>query len=313
MRRTLPLLPALALLGAAHAQTFPAVPRKGTVYDGARLLSREQAATIDALSRDFQRDTGAPIVVATLPSLDAFGAKTMGIERYAGALFDQWRIGSRAHNGGVLLVVAKADRKARIEMGRDWGHRYDAKSRSIMQGTVLPAFKRGDLGGGIVRGCQALAHLADETTASPSASPPTSFAQTYAPDAFPSEPMTSPEPDGLPFGLLCLAAPMLIVVLLVRAARRAGGATVRPPRAGGFGSQPPTYGRDDDAFAAGYVAGQMASPPVVIDASPAYDPSPSDDPSPSFDSGSSADIGGSFDSGSFDSGDSGGSGDTGGW
>lgn len=318
MRRLLLLPCLLALAGAAVAQTFPPTPKGTVVYDGANLLSNEDANAINALSRAFLRDTGAPIVVATFPSLESVGAKGMGIERYSTALFNQWRIGRKTENGGILLLVAKDDRKVRIELGKDWKHDYDAGAKSINQSVIVPAFKRGDYAGGIRRGCEALSHLADRPAGAGAgpAGPPVE----QAPFGMPEEPMSgmggvSDSGIGgfIGAGLCTCGVPILLVVVVgsIIASRRRRNYGYGGPYNSTVNSGP--YNQYDDprddsgAFIAGMVAGQVMSQPV-------YDPTPFDSgPSydPGFDSGSS-DSGG-FDSGGFDSGDSGGGGDTGDW
>ena len=297
------------LSGMARAQTFPPTPTNGTVYDGARLLSAQDVATINTVSRRFQRDTGAPIVVATFPSLESVGAKRMGIERYSTDLFNAWRIGHRQEggNGGILLVVAKADRKVRIELGRDWRRGYDAGARRVDQETILPAFRSGDFAGGIVRGCEALANLST-TPQAPNAPPPPGFGNgstvSEEPMAIPSG-MTQESSDGFPGGLLCLGAPILLLMFIA-------GAFARRRRAWGYGRGYGPTGpyvnspSDDDGFLTGMAVGQMMSQPT-------YDPGPSYDTTPSYDPGPSMDSGGFDSGGSFDSGSSGGGGDTGSW
>ena len=309
------LTPTFALLAVlvstASAQLFPGVPKSGSVYAGAGLLTKRDRAKIDALSRAFRKDTGAPIVVATLPSLESVSAKSMGIEKYATALFNQWRIGRNTANGGILLLVAKKERKVRIELGKDWKHDYDAKTHAVMQGTIVPAFKRGNFPGGIVKGCQALSKLKDvpPRSAEPAAIAPEDGSRIDWNEGSPNRSLEPPSAGFPSEGLICLALPMafFIVVMVSLASRR------RYRRRGGslFGSGTSTNGyydrrNDDDAYLAGVAAGQAMSQPT-------YDPGPSHDPSPSLDSTPSFDSGGSSDSGSFDSGSSGGGGDTGSW
>lgn len=299
MRPTALALASALLAGAASAQTFPSPPKDGAVYDRARLLAPADVQSIVDVSRDFKRDTGAPIVVATFPSLKSVGAKAMGIERYSTALFNKWRIGHQdeGRNGGILLVVAKADRKVRIELGKDWRHDYDAGAKEINQGTILPAFRKGDFAGGIVRGTQALAGLAN--SASPMDESVTTSEVPY--ELVPSSQESSS--GGFPGGLFCIGVPVLFFIVIASSLsnRRRGYHQ-------GYGS---SFGQDhhvtyvddrsdDAAFLAGVAAGQSMS-------QPSYDPGPSYDSTSSFDS-SSSDSGSSFDSGS-----SGGGGDTGSW
>jgi len=239
------------------------------------------------------QDTGAPIVVATFPSLRQVGAQNIGIERYSTELFNRWRIGRNDANGGILLLVARDDRKVRIELGRDWRHDYDGAARKINQTVILPAFKRGDFSGGIVSGTEALAQMANWPNGSPNW--PEELLNTQAPK--------EPPPYLLFFigGCCCCFVPVLAIAGLIQKAVQ------RPNYRRPYTDQARVY--DDPNYpandAAGFVAGMavgeiMSSPPVAPDPTP-------------YDSGSTFDSG-SFDSGGgFDSGDSGGGGDSGSW
>jgi hypothetical protein len=80
------------------------------------------------------------------------------IEEFARRWFNSWGIGTlnapsgaRA-NRGMLLLVSVGDRKARIELGADWGRGANGYSQSVMAASIIPAFKRGDYSGGIAAG-----------------------------------------------------------------------------------------------------------------------------------------------------------------
>ncbi len=318
IKRFVPIFGMLVVAASSSGQTFPPVPKSGWVYDGAGLLSSSDKLKIDTLSRDFDGDTGAPIVVATLPSLQSVGAQSEGIEKYSTQLFDAWKIGhgQNGKNGGILLVVAKADHKVRIELGKDWKRDYDAGAHSIDQATILPAFKRGDFAGGIVAGCQALAILANSGASAGASNAPASVPA--VPIAGSGSPMLdSPSSsDGFPpVGMLfCFGAPLALFALVVASVKNRRRMGIGQPFGSTIGSGAngpytitPNFTNDDDAFAAGLIAGSVMS-------GPAYDPGPSFDSSPSADSGPSIDTSSGFDSsGSFDSGSSGGGGDTGSW
>jgi uncharacterized protein len=89
----------------------------------------------------------------------------MRIEAFAMLLFNQWEIGHATLGGqdwntGILLLVSKRDRKARIELGAGWGHDKDALCRQIMDDLIIPEFKRGEFAKGIVAGVGALDKMA---------------------------------------------------------------------------------------------------------------------------------------------------------
>ena len=140
------LLAALLALPAA-AQDLPARP-EGPVYDGADMIDDAAEAQLDRQLRAYNKETGRSVVVATVPSLDG-----ETVEGYAVDLYETWGIGGEETDEGALLLVAKDDRKIRIEVG--YGSTptlTDAMSGRIIRNTITPAFKQGDFTGGIVAG-----------------------------------------------------------------------------------------------------------------------------------------------------------------
>ena len=74
------------------------------------------------------------------------------IEPYANRLFRAWGLGQAGENNGILLVVAKNDRKMRIEVGYGLeGTLTDLHTKLIIENTMVPAFRAGDFAGGISR------------------------------------------------------------------------------------------------------------------------------------------------------------------
>ncbi|RYG24745.1 TPM domain-containing protein, partial [bacterium] len=200
VRPSLIAIAVLALSAGANAQSFPPIPQGTAVYDGAGLLSPQDESAISNLAQAFMRDTGAPIIVATFPSLAQVGAQGVGIEAYSTALFNNWRIGRNDANGGILLVVARDDRKVRIELGKDWKNDYDAAARNVNQNVILPAFRRGDYSGGIRSGVDALAQMANGSAAP---APDTGGAPVGGPMATPYGPAPyGPTGGGFDFGSL---------------------------------------------------------------------------------------------------------------
>jgi uncharacterized protein len=95
----------------------------------------------------FEKKSSDQIVVATIGSLDG-----EAIEPYANRLFRAWGLGQGGENNGILLLVAKSDRKMRIEVGYGLeGTLTDLHSKLIIENTMVPAFRAGDFSGGISR------------------------------------------------------------------------------------------------------------------------------------------------------------------
>ena len=84
----------------------------GLVTDLAGVLDADGKAGIEALLRETEQNTSAEIALATVPSLDG-----RTVEDYANALFNEWGVGKRGKDNGVLVLVAPTERKIRIEVG----------------------------------------------------------------------------------------------------------------------------------------------------------------------------------------------------
>jgi len=144
------LLAFFALAAPATAQTFP--PLTGRVVDQAHLLTPAQVQELTSKSEALEAQSKRQFVVATVNSLEGYP-----IEDYAYRLGRYWKIGSGKANDGVLLVVAPKERKVWIATGYGaGGFLTDAMSGIITREAILPRFKAGDMGGGIVAGADAI-------------------------------------------------------------------------------------------------------------------------------------------------------------
>lgn len=138
---------ALLCLGiAALAANFPALT--GRIVDQANVIPAETRAALEPKLADLEAKSGIQLVVATVTSLEG-----EEIEPYANELFRTWKLGEKAKNNGVLLLVAPNERRLRIEVGYGLeGTLTDALSKVIIANAITPRFKTGDFGGGISRG-----------------------------------------------------------------------------------------------------------------------------------------------------------------
>ena len=158
----LPLL-VFTLGGAAlTANDFP--PLAGRVVDEAGLLSPAERESLTQALAQHEQSTGQQVVVVTLKSL-----RDRPIEDYGYQLGRHWGIGAKDKNTGALFIIAPKERKVRIEVGYGLeGTLTDAASRLIIENIVLPAFRSGQFGPGIVAGTGAilktLAHDEGATT-----------------------------------------------------------------------------------------------------------------------------------------------------
>jgi uncharacterized protein len=128
------------------ALNFPALT--GRVVDQANVMTAESRGDIEAKLQALEDKSGIQLVVATVPSLQG-----SDIETYANELFRFWKLGEAQKNNGVLLLVAPAEHKVRIEVGYGLeGTLTDALSSVIISSAIVPRFKAGDYSGGIARG-----------------------------------------------------------------------------------------------------------------------------------------------------------------
>jgi uncharacterized protein len=145
------LLSALVLIGASAAQAaYPARP-EGPVLDAANIIPDADEAALDAKLRNYNQQTGRAVVVATVPSLDG-----ETIELFAVKLFENWGLGGKETDEGLLLLVAPTERKVRFEIGYGLHAIFpDVYASRIIRGEIAPRFKSGDLPGGINAGIDA--------------------------------------------------------------------------------------------------------------------------------------------------------------
>jgi len=137
----------LALATPATAQNYP--PRPATpVLDQAGILRPEQIIDINSKAQALYSGSGRTFFVAIVKSLDG-----TTVEDYGGGLLRAWKVGDAKKDDGVILLVAPAERKVRIETGYGAeGFLPDILAGRIIRDTVVPKFKAGDMGGGVVAG-----------------------------------------------------------------------------------------------------------------------------------------------------------------
>ena len=143
----------LVCAGTAQTLTFPTL--SGRVVDEAGLLDpAARAALTDSLA-SLEAKTTDQLVVVTLKSLPG-----TSLEDYGYQLGRRWQVGQKDKNNGVLLIVAASEREVRIEVGYGLeGELTDALTKYIIETSILPRFKAGDLPGGIKIGVAQIAQV----------------------------------------------------------------------------------------------------------------------------------------------------------
>ena len=133
------------------AYTSPGQPT-GLVNDFAGVLTATERQSLEQKLSDFEKQTSSEIAVVTIKSL---GGDT--IENYAVKLFEEWGIGKKGKDNGILLLVSKNDRQMRIEVGYGLeGALPDSVAVSIISNILRPAFRQNDYAGGLSRGVDAI-------------------------------------------------------------------------------------------------------------------------------------------------------------
>jgi uncharacterized protein len=125
---------------------------RARVNDDAGLLSAAQRQELEARLAAFEAQTSHQVVVLTVPSLEG-----EAIESFALRVVEQWKIGHTGLDNGALILVASGDRRARIEVGYGLeGVIPDAIASRIIRDVMIPSFRAGAMGEGIVRGADAV-------------------------------------------------------------------------------------------------------------------------------------------------------------
>jgi len=219
---------ALQAAAAASAAGLPEIPTdKKFIQDYAGILPEPARKQIGEIQRTAFETNDTPIIVVTVRSMADYGYAGSSIEIFARDLFDKWQIGKRRPdktfiNRGILLLVSMGDRKARIELGADWGRDWDGQCTYIMDTEIIPAFKQGRFAQGIVNGVVALGAMAG---AGPEAEPPSRVvnqAQQFVEQVTgPGEITTSPLPKYIIFGVSALGLLLIALAFMLPGQRKA--------------------------------------------------------------------------------------------
>ena len=143
------LLLVCALLASGLALADVAVPPlKARVTDLTATLSSQQQATLEQTLAAFEARKGSQIAVLLVPT-----TQPETVDQYAVRVEETWKLGRKGIDDGVLLVIAKNDRKLRIEVGYGLeGVLNDATAKRIIEEEITPRFKQGDYYNGITAG-----------------------------------------------------------------------------------------------------------------------------------------------------------------
>jgi uncharacterized protein len=152
-------------------------PLSHRVTDLTATLTSQQNTALENKLAAFEAQKGSQIAVLILPTTQGEDIAAFGIR-----VFDSWKIGRKNIDDGVILIIAKDDRKMRIEVGRGLeGAIPDAIAKRILAETIKPHFKNNNYAGGIDAGVNQVIKLI-EGESLPAATTPESVATTASSD-----------------------------------------------------------------------------------------------------------------------------------
>ena len=164
-------------------------PLTGLVVDLTATLSVDQVAALEQKLKAFEDRKGSQLAVLIVPT-----TQPETIEQYALRVVEQWKLGRKKVDDGALLLIAKNDRKLRIEVGYGLeGALNDATSKRIIDEIITPKFRNGDFTGGISDGADRILKVID------------------------GEPLPAPKPEGELPDLSAIGEyfPFLLIIVLV--------------------------------------------------------------------------------------------------
>ena len=150
---------ALALYASqARAVALAPIPAlDAPVVDTTGTLSAAEVSRLQAQALDLQRRKGSQLQVLIVPT-----TAPESIEQYAQRVYDQWKLGRKGVDDGVLLLVAKDDHRARIQTGYGLeGAIPDIAAGRIIQEYLVPKLRAGDFAGGLDDATAQLVRLID--------------------------------------------------------------------------------------------------------------------------------------------------------
>jgi uncharacterized protein len=158
--RTLPralLAAALLLAPQLTAAQMPVPPLKSRITDVTGALSSGQIQTLEQTLAAFEARKGVQVAVLIVPT-----TQPETVEHYAARVFDEWKLGHEGVGDGVLLAIAKNDRRLRIEISYGLESVLDNPTlQRIIDEEIVPRFKQGDFYEGVSAGVEHIMEVID--------------------------------------------------------------------------------------------------------------------------------------------------------
>ncbi|MBS0399269.1 MAG: YgcG family protein [Proteobacteria bacterium] len=138
----------LLLCGSALQAQVPVPPLGARVTDLTGTLSGDAVSRIEAQLKDLEARKGSQIAVLIVPT-----TQPEDIEQFGIRVAESWKLGRKGVDDGAILIVAKDDRRVRIEVGYGLeGALPDITAKRIISEIITPHFRQGDFDGGIEAG-----------------------------------------------------------------------------------------------------------------------------------------------------------------
>lgn len=151
------LTAALALASVGVGADVPVPPLSARVIDQTGTLSPAEQAALTARLADLEARKGSQIAVLIVPTTEPDT-----VEQYGIRVAEAWKLGRKGVDDGAILIVAKDDRKLRIEVGYGLeGAMPDAIAKRIVREDIAPRFRNGDYAGGISAGVERMIAVVD--------------------------------------------------------------------------------------------------------------------------------------------------------
>ena len=142
----------------AKLEVPAAPPLERPIIDQTESLANEDIDRIAQLINAERQKKSFQIGVLMIPTLGSDDS----LEEYSLKVARQWGVGDKKKSNGVLLLIAKNDRKMRIEVGNGMeGSLTDARASQIIRNTIAPKFRSGDYAGGVEAGVKRIIDAAE--------------------------------------------------------------------------------------------------------------------------------------------------------
>ncbi|MCB0414128.1 MAG: TPM domain-containing protein [Bdellovibrionales bacterium] len=136
------------IIAGESPQAFIVPKIQNYVNDYAQIVDAQDERALNTLLNALKKKTGMEFIVLTVENLSGLPIEMASIQ-----VVDQWKLGTKKEDKGLLLMISKTDRSLRLEVGQGLeGVLPDVYTSRIIQDTILPYFKRGQFSKGIVNG-----------------------------------------------------------------------------------------------------------------------------------------------------------------